>query len=194
MRKNKLLNIAIIICKSIRIFYFLIFILLTGFFIHFQISPETYKEANFNYKNSSNFVIIKSTSWKAHDANGVVLEDKKVFRLDKISKSSLYINYMKLGAVLLFIFLSTKEFQKIMESVKNLKTFHTNNAASFRKIGKYLFVIFLLISFVNVQFQQGGKSGIHIQLTPLILMLIAFIMAEIFKEGNLLQEDKDLTI
>ena len=194
MKKNKLLNIAVVICKSIRVFYILIFLVLTVLFIHLQVSPDFYEETNFDYKNSSSFMIFKSTSWKAHNPYGIALEDKEVFKLNKISVASLYINYLKLCATLIFIFLATKEFQKVIQSVKNLKTFQSNNVASFRKMGKYIFVIFLLASFTNIQFEQGGKNVMHIELTSLFLMLIAFIMAEIFKEGNLLQQENDLTI
>ena len=193
MRKNKLLSIAIIICKSIRLFYILIFLLFTGFFIHFQISPNSYKEATFNNKSFS-FELNKSTSWKTFDKNGTPQKDKDVFALDKISKTSLYFIYIQFSAVLLFIFLSTKEFQRIMESVKKLKTFQNNNVASFRKIGKYIFFIFILTSFVFINFENGGKSQINLSFTPLLFMLIAFIMAEIFKEGNLLKQENELTI
>ena len=81
-----------------------------------------------------------------------------------------------------------------MQSVKNLKTFQKNNVYSFRKIDKYIFMIFLLSSYVKVRFQQGGVSATHINLTPLLFVLATFIMAEIFKEGNALEEENDLTI
>ncbi|WP_343328261.1 DUF2975 domain-containing protein [Polaribacter staleyi] len=192
MEKNKLLNIAVVVCKSIRVIYIIVFIILTGIFIHLQIDPDTYNKANYSFHNkTSGFKIIKSKRWKISSTK---LEDKDVYTIDKILKTSLYINYLKLVAILLFIFLATKEFQKIMQSVKHLKTFQKNNVNSFRKIGKYIFMIFLLSSYVKVNFQQGGFSSTNINFTPLFLMLIAFILAEIFKEGNLLQQENDLTI
>ena len=81
-----------------------------------------------------------------------------------------------------------------MESVKSLKTFQTNNVISFRKIGKYIFIIFLLTSYTSIQFENGGQSQIQFSFTPLLFMLFAFIMAEIFKEGNKLKVENDLTI
>jgi hypothetical protein len=193
MKKNKLLNIAIIICKCIRILYILIFVLITGVFIHFQISPKSYKEASFNYKTSS-FNISKSTSWKVNKEGKSNTQDNNVYALEKISTVSLYFIFFQFSATLIFIFLATKEFQKIMESVKNLKTFQSNNVASFKRIGKYIFIVFLLTSFSIIQFQQAGKSEIHLSLTPLLFIFVAFILAEIFKEGNLLQNENDLTI
>ena len=192
MKKNKLLNIAVVLCKSIRVVYIIAFLILTGIFIHFQIAPDYYKKANYSFNNkTSGFQISKSIRWKISSPK---LEDKDVYSIDKILKTSLYINYLKLVAILLFMFLATKEFQKVMQSVKDLKTFQKNNVHSFRKIGKYIFMIFLLSSYTKVRFQQGGISDTHMNLTPLLFVLAAFIMSEIFKEGNALEEENDLTI
>lgn len=193
MTRNKLLNLAIVICKVVRVFYVALFMLFTGLFIHFQVSPNSYKDAKFNFETSS-FTMSKANNWKTNNENGSVPKDKDVYTFEKISKGSLYFIYFQFSALLFFIFLSTKEFQKIMESVKNLKTFQNNNVTSFRKIGKYIFIIFILSSFNFIQFEQGGKSQIHLSLTPLLFMLTAFILAEIFKEGNSLKQENDLTI
>jgi hypothetical protein len=195
MKKNKLLNIAVVACKSIRVIYIIAFIMLTGIFIHLQIAPDSYKKGNYSFNNTtSGFQFSKYKEWKFSYPNQQKLEGKDVYTIDKILKTSLYINYLKLIAMLLFMFLATKEFQKVMQSVKDLKTFQKNNAHSFRKIGKYIFIIFLLSSYVKVSFQQGGFSQTNINLTPLLFVLVAFVMAEIFKEGNALEEENDLTI
>jgi hypothetical protein len=194
MEKNKLLNIAIIICKGVRIFYIFLFIALTSVLIHFQFSPESYKELKYDSKNSGNFIF--HTSTVSNTKNTVTDETKNidVFSFSEITKTSVFFNYLQFSAIFIFIFLSVKEFQFVIESVKKLKTFQNNNVTSFRKIGKYIFIIFLLMSYTNVQFQEIGKIGFQLELTPLLFVLIAFIMAEIFKEGNSLQEENDLTI
>ncbi|SDS33523.1 Protein of unknown function [Polaribacter sp. KT25b] len=194
MKKNKLLSIAVVLCKIIQVFYVFIFIVLTTLFIHVLFSPDSYKGVDYTYKNSNLVNITKSSRWKIRLPGKQQLEDKEVYALNKITKTSLFINYMKLSAVLFLLFLSIKEFQKIMKSVKNLNTFQKNNVDSFRKIGKYLFIIFLLSSYFKIRFQQGGMTNFSMNFTPLIFMLIAFILAEIFKEGNLLQKENDLTI
>ena len=194
MKKNKLLNIAVVVCKTIQVFYVILFIALTTLFIHVQFSPDSYKEVNYKYKNSDFLKITKSSRWKMRLPGKPQLEDKDVYTLSKIKTSSLFINYLKFSAVLFFMFLSITEFQKIMQSVKNLNTFQKNNVRSFRKIGKYLFIIFLLSSYFKLRFQQGVMTNFSLNFTPLIFMLIAFILAEIFKEGNLLQQENDLTI
>ena len=186
MKKNKLLNIAIIICKLLQIFYVFVFIVLTGILIHYQTSPASYKEIKFDTKNISFNIDYPETS-----------EEKLINEsnhLNEIKNSSLFLNYFQFSIILLFIFLSVKEFNKIINSVKNLQTFQNNNVNSFRKIGKFIFMIFLLMSFSLTPIKEVSKVGFHIEFTPLILTLLAFILAEIFKEGSLLKQENDLTI
>lgn len=189
MTKNRLLNIAITLCKFSRLIYIVLFIVLTTGFIHFQINPDAYKGGKINY-NSSGIHFSKSTKWKIKGAG----DDKDVYTLNKIKKTSLYFMYFQLTAVLVFLFLSVKEFQKVVQSVKSIQTFQINNAISFKRIGKYILAIFLLTCYHSIRFQQGGVSGFEFSFTLILLALLAFIMAEIFKEGSSLKAENDLTI
>lgn len=193
MKKNTLLNIAIVICKFLRLFYFIIFLILTGLFIHFQVSPSSYENVDFKTKLNDNGIIMGSTSYKIH-VDGKSPDDSDVFVLNKLKLSSLYFNYLKFNAFLLLIYLCVKEFQKVIDSVKKIKTFQKVNVSSFKKIGKYLLIISVLMGYSSFTFQGGGKSGFHIYFTPLVLSLLAYIMAEIFKEGNNLLEEYKLTV
>jgi len=194
MKKNTLLNIGIIICKFSRISHIVIFLMLVGLFVHYQISPSSYKNVDFNTKMSNSGISIKKySSYKIH-VNGKVPEDSEVFTFNKLKYSSLYFNFIKISIVLLFSFLCIKEFQKIIESVKEIKTFQQRNVLSFRRIGKYLLIIFILMSYSKLTFQQGGTSGFYIPFELLILSLLAYIMAEIFKEGNNLSVENKLTV
>ena len=189
MTKSILLNIAIIICELIRLLLVIVFIGLTTFFIHLQIDRSFYntQDVSFNLKGYNYSV---SKKWKVNPKS----EDKDVYVLGDIKTGSLYLNYLKYVAILIVLFLSFKEFQKVMSSVKEVKTFEQDSIRSFRKIGKYIFIYFLLTSYHSMSFELGGYSGKTISLTPLIFILLAFIMAEIFKEGKLLKEENDLTI
>ena len=107
MKKNKLLNIAVVACKSIRVIYIIAFIMLTGIFIHLQIAPDSYKKGNYSFNNTtSGFQFSKYKEWKFSYPNQQKLEGKDVYTIDKILKTSLYINYLKLIAMLLFMFSS----------------------------------------------------------------------------------------
>lgn len=194
MKKNTLLNIAIIICKFFRLIYIVIFLMLTGLFVHSQISPSSYKNLDFNSKINEYDFSMNSYSTDKIIVNGVTPEDSEVFTFDKLKYSSLYFNFIKFALVLFCSFLCLKEFQNVIESVKEIKTFQKRNVSSFRRIGKYLLVIFILMSYSSFTFQQGGISSFHISFTLLILSLLAYIMAEIFKEGRKLSEENKLTI
>ena len=58
-----------------------------------------------------------------------------------------------------------------------------------------LTLLYFLLTFKNsLYFGQGGFSQTSISFTPLLFALISFILAEIFKEGNKLQQENELTI
>ena len=194
MTKNTLLNIGIIICKFLRLFQIVVFVILTGVFVHLQISPSTYKNVDIDFNSNTRGISIKKTSsYKIH-VDGQVPEDSDVFTVNNIKTSSLFFNFIKLSIILILGFLCLKEFQKVIESVKEINTFQKRNVSSFRRIGKYLLIIFILVSYSSFTFQQGGTSGFYISFEFLILALLAYIMAEIFMEGNKLSEENKLTV
>lgn len=184
MTKNNLLNIAIVICKVLQGFYILGFLILTLVFIHVQVDGGFYHDK---------IISIEKENLTYNDSVTLTSENRGQ-TLDQMSTTTLYLTYMKYCCVLALLFLAIKEFQKIIKSVQNLTTFQNENFKSFRRIGQYGFVYFLVTSFYSYDFNHVRSSGFIISLTPLIVMLFAFIMAEIFKEGSLLREEKELTI
>ena len=96
--------------------------------------------------------------------------------------------------VLILMFLCVWEFQKVIKSVKDIKTFGKNNVQSFRRIGRLLIGYAILTSYTSFRFEDGGFKGVSIPFTVMFLILFAFIMAEIFKEGVMLKEENELTI
>ncbi len=189
MKKNILLSTAIIVCKTIQITVLLIIATLTVFFIHLQINKDYYKgkELQSSTKNYNYSVLSK---WKVDQS----MEDREVFTLDNIKTVSLYVNYFKYVAILLFVFMAIREFKKIINSVKKVETFGEKNVKSFRRIGIYILLYSLLMSFWSIKFNLGGFKGYGFSVSPFILAIASFILAEIFKEGNQLQQENNLTI
>lgn len=185
MKKNNLLNIALIICKFLQAVYILFFILLSFLFVHVQIDKTYYNDKVLTVEHSS---ISYSSSDNMND------ELNRDMTFTQMTKISLYTTYFRFIVLLTLLYLATRSFIKIIKSVQNLKTFRNDNVRSFRRIGKYVFIYFLVSSFYYYGFNNISKSGFYISFTPLIICLMAFILAEIFKEGNLLLEDKELTI
>ena len=189
MKKNRLLNIALGICKFTKLIYILSFIAFTCLFIHFQIDRNYYNETHIKV-NSSDIEFKFSDKW-GESANK---SDENVFALNNITTTTIYAIYIKFSLVIIMIFMITNEFQKIIQSVKTLNTFKKNNVISFKKIGKYTLIYFLLTCYTVIDYHEGSKGQLQISFIPLILILISFIMAEIFKEGNILMEENELTV
>ena len=194
MTKNTLLNIAIVICKFSRILCVVVFLILTGAFVHYQINPSSYENSNFKTNINDSATFFKITSTDKINVDGEVLEDSDVFAFSKLKTSSLYFNYIKLSVVLYLIFLCVKEFQNLIESVKEIKTFQKRNISTFKKIGKYFLILTVLMSYTSYTYKEGNISSFQLLPTPLILALLSYIMSEIFKEGYKLSEENKLTV
>lgn len=193
MKKNTLLGIAIVICKFIRVLYILAFLILTSVFVHLQISPSSYEKVKFNIEtvDDGTFLQYKYSDYVNDKENTNQFQE---LTLDKMKTGSLYFNFIKTSLLFWFTFLCVKEFQTIIESVKEVKTFQENNVLSFRKIGKYLLFISVIMMFTYYTFQNGAKVSYSISYKVLILSLLSYIMAEVFKEGNNLEEENKLTV
>jgi hypothetical protein len=167
---------------------------MTTLLIHIQVDRDSYNAFDFqiNMEESPGWGITTKNKWRLDGE--VAPEDDQVFTLDKLTTGSLFILFTKYSIILVLVFLSAKEFQRVVESVKKIQTFKIGNVKSFMRLGKYFFVLFLLFSVSVFDFEQGRISIISIAFLPLVLMLLAFVMAEIFKEGNQLSEDNELTI
>jgi len=187
MTKNRLLNIATVLCKFTKGLFTLAFIGLTFVFVHIQIHRDYYKDKKVDF-DKHNYTYSMTHKVKTETA------DKAIFTIENIKTYSLYITYFQLSGLLVVLFLGTKEFQKVLESVKKVTAFEADNVTAFRRIGKLIFIYALLTSFSILEFNEGGFRGFGIPIKPIILILFAFIMAEVFKEGHALKQENDLTI
>ena len=187
MNKNTLLNIASFICKLINFFLLFALIAITAVFMHLQIDREFYEGWKMEKPVKGKTIQIEKTLGELeNDPNSVYVTNWKT--------ASLYFNYLKFTGILLFIFLAVREFNSVMKSVKNLKTFRKNNVRAFRRIGFYCIVIAGFSWFNYWDFTNYHRAGFQIDTNYLLLALLAFIFAEIFKEGNQLMEENQLTI
>ncbi len=189
MKRNLLLNFAVIFCKITRAVLLLMFLAWTVFFIHLQVDKDFYKNKEVNFNNLG-FTYSCISKWKVDKKS----DDSNVYIMNEIKTKSVYILYLQYRVALILIFMSFKAFQSVLTSVKDVRVFEKKNVLSFRRIGKYVFIYFLLTSYRIVSFEFGGVKAMTISLTPLIVIVLAFIMAEIFKEGVLLKQENDLTI
>lgn len=189
MKKNRLLNVATFACKTFCFVQLGMLLFITIVLIHWHIDREFYSEIVLKpgFLNNSTIGYSVATSWTTDTL-------KAPLTLSYVKPVSLYFLYIQMSTILFLAFLTFKEFLKIIRSVRLIETFKRSNIKSFRSIGKYFLLIFILTSFCVVIYEQGMFYSLSLSFTPLILMFGAYILAEIFKEGNDLSEENQLTI
>jgi hypothetical protein len=190
MKRIDMLRFPVLLCYGLYIIVAIAAICATVIFVHIQIDPQYYIQWNAGLMSSDGMISRKVfESWNTDPSKANTL-----LSFAQIKKGSLYFNYLQIICTLSFILFAVKEFLNIIESVKSLETFQQRNVQSFQKIYKYLFVIFILSSIRIVNAQEANLFSYSLQFTPLILSVAALIMAEIFKQGNQLLEENQLTI
>ncbi len=194
MEKNTILNITIFLCGLSRVFYALFGMVLLFFFIHLQVSPSFYDDFYWVETEQKNEIptIIHSKIKSADEINWK--EDTEAYPVSSITTFSLYYTFFQLMGILTFFYLATFEFQRVVESVKDLKTFQERNVKAFRRIGNYFLGIAAFSFYSHIAFGNNFVTEIEERFVTLFTILIAFILAEIFKEGNKLQEENQLTV
>lgn len=190
MERINTLRFFILLCKFVYIIIAATAICVTVIFIHLQIDPQYYSRWNAALLTQNGILSYRVFERWHTDLS----REDTLLSFDRIKKISLYINYLKIMGILSLIFLTVKEFLNIIKSVKSIETFHQRNILSFQKMYKYQFVIFILSSVTIINAQEANFYSYSLQFTPIILSLAALIMAEIFKQGNQLLEENQLTI
>jgi len=202
MKKNKILTIGELFFKVLIVLTSLSLVILTFIFIHSEFSPKTYEKLTVNLKGEHilkyepNILPSPSTykEWK-----------KKTINFNKITISSkiiLLVNLIFTPLIFLFIL---KEIIKFIKSIKDYNSFHKNNANYFTKIGKLFGLLLILqllfsITSISIDFPDNyyTESYMHINFTPLITygagILLCFIISQVFKEGERLKIENELTI
>src|SRR5690606_17503864 len=138
--------------------------------IHWHFDPDFY--ANFklvepNQRPSSILDFSYKSSWTtAEGAN------EFPFALSNIKFYSFYFMYFQLSAIFYLIYLMSREFIRVINSVRLVQSFQKRHVLSFRKIGKCLFVLFLVSSIRLIVADMGEYFAFSFNLILLFLMLI----------------------
>ncbi|WP_224491535.1 DUF2975 domain-containing protein [Robertkochia flava] len=103
--------------------------------------------------------------------------------------------YAVQGTVLAtLILLSLEALIQIIYSIRSLTAFKSDSIIKFRRIGVYTFLCFL-ITLVKPQYvEQVFSLKISFEFQYLLFACVALMLAEVFKEGNNLWEENQLTI
>jgi hypothetical protein len=102
--------------------------------------------------------------------------------------------FFKMSSTILCSLLIVTQILKIIRSIKSLETFKQNNINAFRKIAMIFLVIFGLNIFDVTQNSEQLQMTFQLSLEHLLAAAACYILSEVFKEGNKLMEDNQLTI
>ncbi len=205
MKKNLLLQIALFFNQLFQFVIWLVLLVLVAGFIHWHINPEYYNTVQLEVKeNDVSFTKAERVTTKKLPGQDKIKVTTKVgnakkagaeyFYVNDLNAISRYFTYLQILLEGILLLLVLREIARVIKSVQELKTFSTNNVKAFRRIGYLCLLIVLINCFYFIGTTQHIYAKFNLEFTPLFYMLAAFIMAEIFKEGNNLYEQDRLTI
>ena len=190
-----ILNIAILVSRFLKALIIITTLVFSILFVYVQFDKKTFADKEVILSANPSIMrvsFIESTVWKEEGKETDY--DMKPYTFGKLKTISLVLNFFKLLIIAVLLFFILRSFETIMLSVKTLKTFSAKNTKRFRQIAISIVIIAILTSYNVLHFDNGEQKLTHISMTPVIYIILAFIMAEIFKEGEILREENDLTI
>lgn len=174
---NKILNIALAISQVMR--SFLIFILAVVVILGIILVADADALPFLEYQNGS-------FSFATHDevAEGT----------SRPEGWFLLFTFIELALSILFSILIINEGLKVIRSIRTLDTFKRQNIIAFRRMAYFFLSLFVVHMFSLKESQETFTFTFSLPLNYLFAVVGCFILAEIFKEGNRLMEENELTI
>ena len=209
MKKIKILSVAKIFFKTLLVLTFLISLSAITVFIHSKYSPNTYNNIvintdsgrNLQYNLNASTIPDTYVEWKESKNQYVYYN-----LLTPKSKRSIFIPVLLLT---IFIILILKELINFINSIKSYSSFHRENSKYFNKMAKYfsLLLIYKLVYFfprspLQIVFPNNpthyvklteGKSLDFLIFIPACIIL-CIVISKVFKEGEHLRIENELTI
>ncbi|MER2996325.1 DUF2975 domain-containing protein [Pontibacter populi] len=193
MEKNRLLTFALAISNIAKAFFVLLIVAMAVVLAHWHIAPETYKDVLVTIDSSNEVKYVFKHNDTLTEPEDSIQADT-IGTLSQISHVSFYFHYLQTVGQFILLILIISQVSRIIRSVKAFETFRENNSHAFWKIGIYCVAIALLNCIKWFEVSHHTRMSFSIGVVPLAFALGAFILAEIFKEGNKLYEAEQLTI
>ena len=176
---NSLLNISKIVARvSMGVLLLSVGLFSLGFFLKL-LFPESDALSFVQFTQSGMSIVSPNIS--TEEVINLPLTIKFLFLLQTIA------------GFLVFYFIA-KEALTVLHSLSSLDTFRHSNVESFRKIGHLFLGLSILDVFDFTYSAEEASLTFGISAGYLIGTLISYVLAEIFKEGNRLMEENNLTI
>jgi|GEM_PF-4763206 len=192
MKKNLLLTLADWWFKISTVLVVLSFLYLTGLLITYHLNPGYFENKHLNLAGLFGGQVGYTIQEVFHTSEESA--PLHPFAIKHIKPFSLYVVYLQFAAIFFCSFMIFKEGIRLINSIKSLESFKEGNVNSLKKMGKFFMFIFLLSGFALVVVENGQFMGLFFNFTAFSLMAASYIMAEIFKQGNVLQEEVQNTI
>jgi hypothetical protein len=164
-------------------------VLLFGFTLTTLIKPDLLADYTIAFStNSYRFDIAKCVACE---------ETSNVIKLTSLSTSMLLQIWLKATIYLALLAGIIRQLLKVLNNFHSLKTFYEENIISFRKVGFMCLVIGFITSFNYVSYYNTAQNqnfdfmSFSFPFKAIAFALASFILAEVFKEGKLLLEDKE---
>lgn len=148
--------------------------------IHFSIAPHHYDSMQ-----------LSSTMFSIEIADGAVQTSGK---LSEAPLWQVWMVFLQGLVIFTVIGLMCIYGMKIIQSVRNGRVFNTDNPKWFQRIGLG-FLILTALTFADVTVSGNvHQLELDLKMGYLLAALFAYILAEIFQEGNRLEEESKLTV
>ncbi|SMG07669.1 Protein of unknown function [Marivirga sericea] len=173
---NNLLKYAVVLSRLMQIGYGLLIVL----FVYLLLKPifSWPLPADLTTDGNSMLLIVEFTSFQeilASDFNTIFFAARAIILLS------------------LFI-IGLQSLIKIIKSIESLSTFKLDSIIYFKRIGLVMLLSFVLSCFDLSYLDHSLSISFSLELQYLLFAFIAYTMAEVFKEGNSLLEENQLTI
>lgn len=172
---NKILNLALAISQVMRTFLIFILFVVVVIGIVLIIDSEalpflTFQDGGFSYSTNTTDKGTRPEGWL------------------------MLFSFIKFSCTIFCSILILTEGLKVISSIRSLETFQKENIQAFRRMASVFLALFILNMF-NLENNGDLLSfTFRLPLNYLFAVIGCFILAEIFKEGNRLMEENELTI
>jgi hypothetical protein len=208
MKTNNILGFSAVFFKFLLVTAFLFVILVTVVLIHSEIDPASY-----------NGVILKiDRGLELSNSSAKSLPPVSYAEYIKTKNETIYFSKLNLGSkvtIWFFVVISLalcnlilKELIRFIQSTKRYSSFFTENSIAFKKMSTYMgafLVLDIILNFWSFNIKMIFPDGIvqrhssqYINLSSIILIcslwLLFLILSQVFKEGERVKQENELTI
>lgn len=177
--KNNILGLAVVVTKFIRALDVFLGFLLIFFMIAWPMGADFFE--NIRMVDDGSIFKFETTP--------------KAERIPLSEYGTFFFYFLCLRTLIIvgIIFMILQTALKVIRSISSLETFRVENIQSFRQMGKY-FLLWFLVAVPIIKQSYVFRIGVDLNLKYAVFALICFVLAEIFSEGNKLMEENKLTI